>query len=206
VDQLFVYLDLALNYLAGLIDKIGYFGIFIGMFLEASFVPIPSEIIIVPAGILVAEGIMKMYLVILSGTLGSLFGSLFNYFLAISLGRSILFKIGKYFFIKTTTIIKIEEYFEKHGEISTFIGRLIPVLRQYISLPAGIARMNLKKFCLYTTLGSAIWVTILAYLGFLIGDNRDLLKEYLGLIVLLCLVLCAIAAIVYVYLHKKKSS
>lgn len=206
MDQLFVYLDLALNYLAGLIDKIGYFGIFIGMFLEASFVPIPSEIIIVPAGILVAEGIMKMYLVILSGTLGSLFGSLFNYFLAISLGRSILFKIGKYFFIKTTTIIKIEEYFEKHGEISTFIGRLIPVLRQYISLPAGIARMNLKKFCLYTTLGSAIWVTILAYLGFLIGDNRDLLKEYLGLIVLLCLVLCAIAAIVYVYLHKKKSS
>lgn len=206
METLINYFDLILNFLVTFINKIGYLGIFIGMFLESSFFPMPSEIIMIPAGISASQGQMNIYLAIIAGTLGSLGGALFNYFLAIYLGRTILFKIGKYFFIKPTTIIKIEEYFEKHGSISTFIGRLIPGIRQYISLPAGIAKMNLVKFSTYTTLGAFIWCTILAYLGFIFGNNQEIVKEYLGSIIIACLVVCAVIGVVYVVIHKKKQN
>ncbi len=200
------YFDLILNFIVNFINKIGYLGIFIGMFLESTFFPMPSEIIMIPAGISASKGQMNIYLVIFFGTIGSVSGALFNYFLAISFGRSILFKIGKYFFIRPHTIIKIEEYFKKHGSISTFIGRLIPGVRHYISLPAGIARMNLIKFLTYTFLGSFIWCTILSYLGLIFGKNQELVKEYLGLIIIVCLVSCAIIAFLYVKLHNRKKS
>ncbi len=205
MELLISYFDLILNYLVAFIEKIGYLGIFIGMFLESSFFPMPSEIIMIPAGVSAATGNMNIYLAILAGTGGSLFGALLNYFLAISFGRSILFKIGKYFFMSPNNIIKIEEYFNKHGSISTFIGRLIPGVRQYISLPAGIARMNLIKFSIYTTLGAFIWCTILAYLGFLIGENQDLIKECLHFLIIICLLICSIVGFIYIKLNKKKS-
>jgi len=203
MELLVSYFEIILNYLVNFIEKIGYLGIFIGMALESSFFPMPSEIIMIPAGISAANGQMNIYLVILSGTGGSLFGALFNYFLAISIGRSILFKIGKYFFIKPSTIIKIEKYFYKHGSISTFIGRLIPGVRQYISLPAGIAKMNLIKFSIYTTLGAGIWCIILTYLGFIFGKNQELIKEYLHYLILACLVICVTTALIYIKIHKK---
>jgi membrane protein DedA with SNARE-associated domain len=96
-----------------------------------------------------------------------------------------LIKYGKYFFIKEETIVKMEEFFKSHGHISTFSGRLIPVVRQYISLPAGLARMNLFVFSLYTSLGAGIWVIILAVLGYYLGDNEGLIKEYLHISLLL---------------------
>ena len=145
MEHLIHYIDLIINYLVIFINKIGYFGIFIGMFLESTLVPIPSELIMIPAGILAAEGKMNIYLVILAGTLGNLAGALFSYYMAISLGRAILLKIGKYFFIKPSSIVKTEKYFEKHGSISTFIGRLIPGVRHYISLQAGISKMDVIK-------------------------------------------------------------
>lgn len=200
------YFDIALHHLVLFIEGIGYLGIFIGMFLESTFIPVPSEIIMIPAGMSAAQGTMNIYAIIALGTLGSLCGALFNYFLAVSFGRSILFKIGKYFFIKPKTIIKIEEFFYKHGAISTFIGRLIPGARHYISLPAGIAKMNLFKFCFYTTLGSFIWCVILTYLGFFVGKNQDLIKEYLGILILACLALCAISILIYIRIHRKKSA
>ena len=199
------YFQLALDYLVLLIDKIGYLGIFIGMFLESTFVPFPSEIIMVPAGVAASEGKFNLYLVILFGTSGSLSGAIFNYYLAIYCGRPILLKIGKYFFIKEKTIIGIETFFNKHGAISTFTGRLIPGVRQYISLPAGIAKMNFGTFCFYTAAGSAIWVTILTYLGFFIGENRELIKEYLHIAILLCIVLCFLLVLVYCLVNKRKT-
>ena len=186
------------------VGSLGYVGIFIMMFLESSFFPFPSEVVMIPAGYLAYKGEMNMYLVILFGILGSLAGSLFNYYLAVKFGRRFLIKYGKYFFIKEETIVKMEEFFKKHGHISTFSGRLIPVVRQYISLPAGLARMNLFIFSLYTSLGAGIWVAILAILGYYLGDNEGLIKEYLRYIIVVILIALAVLAFWY-YKRLKKA-
>ncbi len=198
------HFQIILDYLVFLVDKVGYLGIFIGMFLESTFVPIPSEIIMLPAGIAASEGRFNLYLVIIIGVIGNLLGAIFNYYLAIYCGRPLILKIGKYFFVREKTIVKIENFFKNHGSISTFTGRLIPGVRHYISLPAGIARMDFRKFCFYTTTGSALWVTILTYMGFLIGENKDLIKQYLHIAIILCLVLCLLLIVIYIWLKKHK--
>jgi membrane protein DedA with SNARE-associated domain len=198
--------DLILDYLVDLVDKIGYLGIFIGMFLESTFVPIPSEIIMIPVGIGAFYGKLNLYLAIIVGVTGNICGAIFNYYLSIYIGRPALLKIGKYFFVKEHTIVKIEKYFQEHGSISTFIGRLIPGVRHYISLPAGIARMHFGKFCFYTAAGSAIWVTILTYLGFLIGENKELIKQYLHTAIILCLLFCVVLSVVYIVIKKRKAA
>ena len=167
------------NFLVETIGSLGYFGIFFLMFLESTVFPIPSEVVMIPAGYLAYKGEMNIYIVILLGILGSLGGALFNYFFALKFGRTFLLKYGKYFFVSHESIEKTEKFFKNHGHISTFSGRLIPGLRHYISLPAGLAKMNLFVFCLYTSLGAAIWVTILTVLGYYLGDNQELIKEYL---------------------------
>ena len=167
------------NFIVETIGSLGYFGIFILMFLESTVFPIPSEVVMIPAGYLAYKGEMNIYLVVLFGILGSLAGALFNYYFALKFGRTFLLKYGKYFFVSHETIEKTEKFFKNHGHISTFSGRLIPGLRHYISLPAGLARMNLFVFCLYTTLGAALWVVILTVLGYYLGDNQELIKEYL---------------------------
>ena len=149
------------------------------MFLESTVFPIPSEVVMIPAGYLAYKGEMNIYIVILLGVLGSLGGALFNYYFALKFGRTFLLKYGKYFFVSHETIEKTEKFFKNHGHISTFSGRLIPGLRHYISLPAGLAKMNLFVFCLYTTLGATLWVVILTVLGYYLGDNQELIKEYL---------------------------
>ncbi|MFT6333145.1 MAG: membrane protein DedA with SNARE-associated domain [Lentimonas sp.] len=202
METLSGYLQPLLDYLVLLIDKIGYLGIFIGMFLESTFVPIPSEIIMIPAGIAASYGTLNIYLVILSGILGSLCGAIFNYLLAAHFGRPILFKIGKFFFINQKTIGAIERFFNNHGSFSTFTARLIPAVRQYISLPAGVAKMHFGKFCLYTTLGAGIWVIILTYLGFFIGQNKELIADYLHIAIILCLLFCSILILIYMWFLK----
>lgn len=191
-----------INFIVETVGTLGYAGIFIMMFLESSFFPFPSEVVMIPAGYLAYKGEMNMYLVILFGILGSLAGSLFNYYLAVKFGRRFLIKYGKYFFIKEETIVKMEEFFKKHGHISTFSGRLIPVVRQYISLPAGLAKMNLFVFSLYTSLGAGIWVAILAILGYYLGDNEGLIKEYLRYIIVAILI--ALAVLAFWYYRKTK--
>ena len=138
------------SWLVAVIGHLGYTGVVGLMFLESSFFPFPSEVVVPPAGYLASQGEMNLILVILSGILGSILGGLFNYWIAVKWGRPIFEKYGKYFFITSETLDKADDFFEKHGHISTFTGRLIPVLRQYISLPAGLARMPLKQFCAYT--------------------------------------------------------
>jgi membrane protein DedA with SNARE-associated domain len=185
------------DFIVQTVGTLGYTGIFIMMFLESTFFPFPSEVVMIPAGYLVHKGEMNMAIVLFCGISGSLAGALFNYYLAIYVGRAVLIKYGKYFFIKESTIQKAERFFENHGHISTFSGRLIPAVRQLISFPAGLARMNIVSFSVYTTLGASIWVVILTLLGYYIGDNEDLVKEYLSTIVYLLLGLIALGAFIY---------
>ncbi|MBU3014617.1 DedA family protein [Poseidonibacter lekithochrous] len=191
------------NFVVDTVGSLGYIGIFIMMFLESSFFPFPSEVVMVPAGYLAYKGEMNIYYAIFSGIAGSLTGALFNYFLAVKFGRTFLVKYGKYFFIKEETITKMEEFFKSHGHISTFSGRLIPAVRQYISFPAGLARMNLLTFSIYTTLGAAIWVVILTLLGYYLGDNEALIKEYLRYIIVVILICLAIIGFWYYKKIKK---
>jgi len=191
------------NFIVDTVGTLGYVGIFFMMFLESSFVPFPSEVVMIPAGYLVYKGEMNLYLAIFAGVSGSLFGALFNYYLAIKFGRQFLVKYGRYVFIKEETVHKMETYFEKHGHISTFAGRLIPAVRQYISFPAGIAKMNLFKFSLYTSLGAFIWVVILTILGYYIGENQELIHEYLRYIIITILFLLSVGGYIYYKKNKK---
>ena len=192
------------NFIVETVGSLGYLGIFLMMFLESSFFPFPSEVVMIPAGYLAYKGEMNMFIAIAVGILGSLAGALFNYYLAVKFGRKFLIKYGKYFFIKEPTIVKMEEFFKSHGHISTFSGRLIPAVRQYISFPAGLSRMNLFIFCLYTSLGAGIWVVILTVLGYYLGDNEGLVKEYLRYIIIVILI--SLAILVYWYYKKLKKA
>jgi len=171
------------------ISGFGYIGIFIMMFLESSFFPFPSEVVMIPAGYLIFTEQMSWTPALGAAIFGSLAGALLNYYLAISLGRKLLMRYGRYFFMTEQKMDKLESFFKKHGAISTFTGRLIPGLRQYISFPAGLARMKMAPFILYTGAGAGIWVLILTVLGFLIGENQHLAKEYLHQILLITLFL-----------------
>ena len=193
------------TWLVDTIGKMGYTGIISLMFLESSFFPFPSEVVMPPAGYLAWKGEMSLTLVLLSGIAGSLLGALFNYWLAVKLGRPLLIKYGKYFFISQETIDKAEKFFQKHGHISTFVCRLLPGIRQYVSLPAGLARMPLKQFCIYTGLGAGIWVFVLTFAGYLLGEHQELLKQYLHVITISCIAVAVIAALIYYFARKNKS-
>lgn len=186
------------------IGDMGYWGIFLLMFLESTFFPFPSEIIMIPAGYLAFKGEMNLYIVILVGILGSLGGALLNYYLAQSLGRKLILKFGKYFFIKEETLDKLDTFFTRHGEISTFTGRLIPGIRQLISLPAGLARMNIAKFSFYTSLGAGIWVVVLVAVGYLVGSNEELISEYLKSATLIALISVLLITVFYIVRHKRR--
>ena len=186
------------------VSGMGYPGIFLMMLLESSFFPFPSEVVMIPAGYLASKGEMNIIVVILSGIGGSLAGALLNYYLALWAGRKFLLKYGKYMLIHERTIFKMEQFFEKHGHISTFSGRLLPGIRQYISLPAGIAKMDLKQFMFFTSLGAGIWVVILTLLGYFLGENEALVKTYLTQIVAAVLIGLAVMATLYVLVKRKR--
>jgi membrane protein DedA with SNARE-associated domain len=192
------------GFIVDIVSELGYIGIFIMMFLESSFFPFPSEVVMVPAGYLASKGEMNIYMAIGAGIIGSLAGAVFNYLLAVKYGRAFLSKYGKYVLVKEETLQKMEDFFAKHGHISTFSGRLIPAVRQYISLPAGLARMNLWKFSLYTSLGAGIWVLILTLLGYFIGQNEAMVKEYLQMIIISILVLLGVLIFFYIRIKMKK--
>ena len=195
-----------IDFIVESISAFGYFGIFFLMFLESSFIPFPSEVVMIPAGYLAHQGEMNFFVAILCGILDSLCGALLNYYLALIFGREILIKFGKYVLFDEKTMIKMEAFFAKHGHISTFSGRLIPVIRQYISLPAGLGKMPLALFCFYTSLGAGIWVIILATLGYFLGQNEALLKEYLHIITIALVLLVCIGIAIYIYWQRKKAN
>jgi len=193
-----------LNWIVNTIGTMGYPGILLLMFIESTFIPLPSELVIPPAGYLISQNQMSWIGVTLSGTAGSLLGALFNYAIAVYLGRPFILRYGKYFGVTQKHFIKGEIFFQKHGNISTFVGRLILGIRHYISFPAGLARMNLKKFCFYTAFGAGIWVWVLAYIGFFVGNNREKVMEVSRQWGLYILAGCVMLVIAYIFWHKRK--
>jgi len=191
--------------LVDLIFDWGYFGIFIMMAIESSFIPFPSEIVLIPAGYLASQGEMGIAPIMIAALGGSLVGAFINYFLAFWLGRKFLLRYGHYFFIKPETLVKMETFFAQHGHISTFTGRLIPGVRQLISIPAGLAKMSLVEFSLYTMLGAGIWALVLTLLGYFLGENEDLIKQYLHQITLGVVGLIFIVGVLYYRHYKKKA-
>jgi membrane protein DedA with SNARE-associated domain len=193
-----------INWLVLTIGALGYPGIFLLMAMESSVIPIPSELVMPPAGYLAQQGQMHMAVAILCGTLGSLVGAYVNYFAAQHLGRPLLLKYGKYVWITEEKFAKVEQYFKDHGEISTFIGRLLPVVRHLISLPAGLAGMNHLKFSLYTLFGAGLWVTVLTFIGYFIGAERELIYKYSHQALIGAIMLSVAIIAVYVWNHRRK--
>ena len=197
-------MESVISWLVESIGAMGYPGIFILMAMESSVIPIPSELIMPPAGYLAQAGEMNMVIAIFCGIFGSLFGAYVNYFAARYLGRPLILKYGRYVWITEEKFMQVETFFLKHGEISTFIGRLLPVVRHLISLPAGLAGMNHLKFSLYTLLGAGIWVTILTWIGYFIGRNQALIMRYSHQALYGALVFSAVLIVVYVKLQPKR--
>lgn len=191
-----------IHFFLQLSQNLGYKGIVLLMTVESSFIPFPSELIIPPAAVLASQGEMNIFLVILFGVVGSLIGATINYFLAFYLGRALVYRIAdhrflKVFLLSSKKVEKAEKFFLKYGNTSTLIGRLIPVVRQLISLPAGFAKINFKKFIWYTALGSTIWVATLAMLGYFFGANQELFLKYYREVFYLLIVI-----IVFIILRK----
>lgn len=157
--------------LSTLLDNLNYWYIILLMAIESSFIPFPSEVVVPPVAYKAAGGEMNVVLVVVVATVGALIGSLVNYALAYFIGRPIIYRfansrLGHMLLLSEEKIETAEKYFDRHGAASTFFGRLIPAVRQLISIPAGLARMNMAKFLLYTTLGAGIWNTVLAAIGY----------------------------------------
>ncbi len=186
------------------IGQMGYGGIIALMFLESSFFPFPSEVVMPPAGYLASQGKMSLGLCIFSGIFGSVLGAIFNYYVAVKWGRAILLKYGKYVLLTERSLNKAEKFFDKHGPISTFIGRLLPGIRQYISLPAGLLKMSIPKFLLYTALGSGIWVSILTVVGYIFGENQETLRSRLNSVTISVIIACCLILGAYVAILRFK--
>jgi membrane protein DedA with SNARE-associated domain len=168
------------HWLADTILALGYPGILVLMAIESSILPLPSELVMPPAGYLTAKGQMNGVLVVAAGTLGSVIGALLNYALALFVGEPLLRKYGKYLLISARSLNRTEAFFRRHGEISTLIGRLLPVIRHLISIPAGVSRMSLRRFIAFTALGAGIWCATLTYLGWLIGRHGEEVEAVIG--------------------------
>lgn len=194
--------DLAQWLVQNILDM-GYMGIFLLMMIESSFIPFPSEVVLIPAGYLAQQGEMNLFLIFTAALFGSLAGAFINYFGALLIGRQLLMRFGKYLFISNSAMEKMELYFQKHGPISTFTGRLIPGIRQLISIPAGLSKMPLIPFTFYTALGAGIWSVILILLGYILGENQELITAYLHQITLT--VLGVLILLVFVYIRRLKT-
>ena len=195
-----------IQWLLDTIGAMGYPGILLLMAMESSIIPVPSELVMPPAGYLAQQGTMSMSLAILCGTVGSLVGAYANYFVSHYLGRPLILKYGKYVLIPPDKFERVESFFLKHGEISTFIGRLLPVVRHLISIPAGLSGMNHLKFSLYTLAGAGIWCTILTWIGYIIGREQHLIMQYSHKALAWVVLFCAALVAVYVWNHRRRES
>jgi membrane protein DedA with SNARE-associated domain len=191
--------------LVDVIGALGYPGIFLLMAMESSLIPVPSELVMPPAGYLAQQGLMNAWIAILAGTVGSLAGAYANYYGAHYLGRPLILKYGKYFLIPPDKFQRVERFFLKHGEISTFIGRLLPVVRHLISIPAGLSGMNHLRFSMYTLLGAFIWCSVLTWIGYFIGRNQNLIMAYSRQAVIWAVGGSCLLVVIYIWVHRRKS-
>ena len=169
--------------------NLNYFTVALLMAIESTFIPLPSEVVVPFAAYKAAQGDLNVFLVVLFGTIGALFGSLINYTLAFYLGRPIVYafaesRIGKLFLLSKEKVEHAESFFIRNGKTSTFIGRLVPGVRHLISIPAGLAKMNLRDFMLYTFIGAGIWNIVLAVIGYYLYEMREQIFPYIGHILL----------------------
>jgi len=203
-------IDRIVQWLVETVFALGYPGIVVLMAVESSAFPFPSEVVMPPAGYLAAQGRMHLVLVGASGTLGSVLGALLNYWLARRLGRPLLEHYGRWVLVTKQGLDRAETFFAAHGEISTFMGRLVPVVRQLISVPAGLARMRLDLFVLYTGLGAGIWCVILTYIGYFLGQHETMLRSeqvhrYVTQALLILAPALAAVALGYVWRHRRRA-
>lgn len=202
-------IDAVIHWLIETVFALGYPGIIVLMAIESSFLPLPSELVMPPAGYLAAAGRMDAGLAILAGAVGSLIGALFNYYFAVYVGEPFLRRYGKFVLVSSHHLDRAEGFFRRHGEIATFVGRFIPVIRHLISIPAGMSRMGLGRFALFTTIGAGLWCAVLVYIGWLLGRHEAGLREAaveayttqaLGVIIPSLIVL----VLLYVWWHRRR--
>lgn len=209
----------ASSFFGWFVENANYWFVFIFMIIESSFIPFPSELVIPPAAYLAAtKGDMNITAVVLIATAGALVGALVNYFLSVWIGRPLVYRFadsrfGHACLIDRDKVTNAEKFFDKHGAVSTFFGRLIPAVRQLISIPAGLARMNLGAFAIFTSLGALVWNSVLGALGYWLGqtvplqllyDKIEQYNSYLNLVGIAILVICVIYILYHAFLKKQK--
>lgn len=208
--------ELILNITNGALDNLDYGWIILFMAIESSFIPFPSEVVMIPAAYMASEtGEMSYPMIILCGTIGALIGALVNYALAFFLGRPIVYafansRFGHFCLIDEDKVRKAEDYFDSHGAVSTLVGRMIPAIRQLISIPAGLAKMNLLPFIVYTCVGAGVWNSILVGIGYAFHSTMpkqeliDTIAHYSHIIGISAIVLVAVALSYLIYIGLKK--
>jgi len=187
-----------------IISSLGYLGVFLAMTLESACIPIPSEVIMPFAGFVVSEGKMSLWGITIVGALGNLVGSLIAYYVGLKGGRPLLEKYGKYVLISHNELDRADKWFEKYGHEAVFIARFLPGVRTFISLPAGIAEMDIKKFVIYTLAGSLPWAFALGYLGVVLGPHWDSLKSYFHILDVIVVIGVIVGIIYLIYEYRKR--
>jgi membrane protein DedA with SNARE-associated domain len=208
--------EFILNLTNGALDNLNYGWIILFMTIESSFIPFPSEVVMIPAAYMAAEtGEMSFPMIITCGSIGALLGALINYILARTLGRPIVYafansRFGHMCLIDAAKVEKAEKYFDKYGAVSTLIGRMIPAIRQLISIPAGLAKMNILPFMLYTTIGATVWNSILVGIGYAFHSTMpkqeliDIIAHYSHIIGITAIVLVIVLIAFFIYKGVKK--
>lgn len=193
------------SFLLNIVERLGYSGIFLGMTLESSFFPFPSEVVLIPAGALIFEGKMTFVWVFIASMAGSILGSTISYLIALFLGRDtvdfLVKKHGKFLLINHEKLSRYDSFFDRYGEMTIFVSRLIPGVRQIISLPAGFSRMNFAKFIAFTSLGAGIWTIILIYVGYFFGNNSSFIVSNINYIII-----TAASILILAYLLHRRNS
>jgi len=198
------FIDKLLQTIMDTITAMGYWSIGLGMAIESANIPLPSEVILPFGGYLVSTGQLNFWGVVMAGTVGGTTGSVLSYYLGLKGGRPFLQSYGRYIGFSARHLAQAEDWFTRYGEITVFLTRLMPVIRTFISFPAGTAGMNLKRFIIYTFLGSLPWSILLTYIGFKLGQNWKLIEPWFRRFDLL-IVLVFAAAVAYVWWRKRRT-
>lgn len=204
-------LERLIDWLLHALLDLGYPGIVALTAMESSILPVPSELVMPPAGYWIAKGQMNVWIVMSCGVLGSILGALANYWVAHHLGRAFVRRFGRYVLLSERSLERSERFFASHGAISTLVGRLLPVIRHLISIPAGIARMPLPQFVTFTGLGALAWCGVLTGIGYFLGRHEDVLRNeevqrYVTRALMVVVPVVALGILVYIIRHRRREA